>query len=143
MNFKLSTATLDGIGGWLVSVEGELDISTAEHLAPPCGVAVSTGCPLVLDLSRCTFIDSGGLRFVLRTHTALAETGKPMAVVTDQTQVRKLLSTTAIDMSVPVFAELDEAVAWLGAEGANRAAAPDWPLPAAPAGGLSRSSPGR
>jgi hypothetical protein len=44
MDFRLSSATL-------VSVEGELDISTAEELAEPTRLAVNADCPLILDLS--------------------------------------------------------------------------------------------
>jgi len=107
MDFKLSTATV-------VSVEGELDLSTTEELAEPTRLAVNAKCPLVLDLSACTFVDSTGLRFVLHAHTALAETGTPMAVITDNAHVRDLFALTAIDLSVPVFANLDEALAWPG-----------------------------
>ena len=117
MDFKLSTATIDEIDGFLISVEGELDIATAEQLTDPTQVAVVAGCPLVLDLSRCSFIDSSGLRFVLHTHKALAADGTSMALVVGDGQVRKLLATTAIDLSIRVFPDLDQAVSSLGADG--------------------------
>jgi anti-sigma B factor antagonist len=126
----------------LVSVEGELDISTAGELAEPTRLAVSTGCPLVLDLSACTFIDSIGLRFVLRAHTTLEEGGTAMAVVTDHPQVRDLFSLTAIDLSVPVFASLDEALAWLGAH-TEEAVPPQWWIAASNPGAPSLASPRR
>jgi anti-anti-sigma factor len=100
----------------LVSVEGELDVSTAEQLAVPAEVATRAGCPLVLDLSECSFIDSTGLRAVLRVHQALTEVGEGMAVVSDGSQVRKMLSVTAIDLSVHVFDTRTEAIAWLDAQ---------------------------
>jgi anti-anti-sigma factor len=73
---------------YVIRIQGELDISTTEELAEPARLALSTNCPLILDLSACTFIDSSGLRFVLRTQAALAESGRPLAVVTDSSHVR-------------------------------------------------------
>jgi anti-sigma B factor antagonist len=135
MDFNLSTtARLNGTGGLLLSVDGELDISTAEQLAKPAVTAVRYGRPLVLDLSECSFIDDAGLRFVLRMHNALNAVGKGMVVVTDSPHVRKLLSITAIDLSVRVFDQVDEAIAWLGADGTEAA-----PFPAPTAGGPSLS----
>jgi len=135
MDFKLSTATL-------VSVEGELDLSTAEELAEPTRRAVNADCPLILDLSGCAFVDSTGLRFVLHAHTALADSGSAMAVVTDNPHVRELFSLTAIDLSVPVFATVDEAVEWLGA-GTNGTVPPQWWVAASTTGGPSLASPNR
>ena len=126
----------------LVSVEGELDISTAGELAEPTRLAVNTACPLVLDLAECKFIDSIGLRFVLRAHTTLAESGTAMAVVSDHPQVRDLFSLTAIDLSVPVFANLDEALAWLGAH-TEEAVPRQWWIAASNPGAPSLASPRR
>jgi len=123
MDFKLSSATLDGTGILLLSVEGELDISTAEQLARPAATAVRYGRPLILDLLGCSFIDDEGLRFVLRMHNALTAVGEGMVVVTDSFHVRKLLSLTAIDLRVGVFADVDSAVAWLGGDGVMEAVA--------------------
>src|SRR4051812_729451 len=109
MEFKLSTATIEAIGGRLVSVDGELDISTTDRLAEATRAAVAPDSPLVVDLSLCSFIDSTGLRFLLHTHKALAEDGQAMAVVVGDGHVRQLLSTTGIDLSVRVFPGIDQA----------------------------------
>ena len=85
MDGEVSTATTEGFGGLLVLVEGGLDISTAHQLAAPTEVAISAGCPLVLDLSECSFMDVSGLRAVLRVHH-FTGVGKGMAVVSDQPQ---------------------------------------------------------
>ena len=117
MEFEINSATADG-GPTVISVAGELDLSATDHLAEAARAAVSASRPLVLDLSRCTFIDSSGLRFVLRLHHALAEDGKAVAVAVADGHVRKLFSLTAIDQTVPVFAARGDAVASLGANGA-------------------------
>jgi hypothetical protein len=40
-----------------------------------------------------------------------------MAVVSDQSQVRKMLSMTAIELCLHVFKTRSEAIAWFAAEG--------------------------
>jgi hypothetical protein len=65
-----------------------------------------------------------------------------MAVVTDNPHVRELFSLTAIELSVPVFTNLDEAIEWLGA-GTNEAVPPQWWIAASPTGGPSLASPTR
>jgi anti-anti-sigma factor len=141
MDFNVRTATFDGFGGAVVSVEGELDVATAAALAEPVEVAVNIGCPLILDLSECSFIDSVGPRFVLQLHKALAEVGEAMALVTDHSQTRKLLSLTGIDQSVRIFKTRRAAIAWTGnqKESVPGGAAP--PLNAAINGRPSTASP--
>jgi anti-sigma B factor antagonist len=139
MDFKLSTAPVDDGAGLLVTVEGELDISTAERVAEAAELAVSSGRSLLLDLSKCSFVDSTGLRVVLRVHRALAESGRTLAVVTDHPQVRGLFSLTAIDLSVRVFAERADALDWL-ADSAMTANAPQRPLPTSGDSPLSSGS---
>jgi anti-sigma B factor antagonist len=119
LDFQVSTTPIDGKGGLIVSVEGELDIATVGPLAESVGVAVADGRRLVLDLSECPFIDSTALAFVLRTHSALDADGKAMAVVAGRGEVRKLMYLTAIDRSVSVFARRGDAVALLGASAAT------------------------
>jgi anti-sigma B factor antagonist len=118
MDFEISTATTEG-GASIISVKGELDLSTADQLARSVWEASSGTHQLVLDLSACTFIDSSGLRVVLSMHKDLGEAGKATAIVASDGHVRKLLSLTAIDQSIPVFPALDDAVAFLGTSGAE------------------------
>jgi anti-sigma B factor antagonist len=101
----------------LIAVDGELDLSTCEQLKPAADEAVFGRRPLILDLSRCTFIDSSGLRLVLQIANGLAEcegAGLSMAIVAGESGTRKMFSLTAIDRKVPLFDSRDEALAWLG-----------------------------
>jgi anti-anti-sigma factor len=116
MHFKVRTSPIDE-GGLLISVEGELDLSTADRVRSPAESAIAAGRPMLLDLERCSFIDSTGLRFVLQIHdrlTKAAGPNAPMAVVASS-EIRKFFSLTAIDQSVRVFTTRDEAVAFLRA----------------------------
>ena len=54
------------------------------------------------------------MRFVLQMHNALAEVGEAMALVTDHSRTRKLLSLTGIDQSVRIFKTRRAAIAWTG-----------------------------
>jgi len=137
---KVITATTQGFGGLIVLVEGELDISIADRLAAPTEVAISAGCPLILDLSECSFMDVSGLRAVLRVHH-FTGVGKGMAVVSDQPQVRKMLSMTAVDLCLHVFKTRSEAIAWFAAEGTRAPNPEELALLASPNGGPSRASP--
>lgn len=113
MDLKVSTAALDGTGILVASVEGELDLATAEQLDAPTEVARDADCALLLDLSQCSFIDSTGLRTVLQAYQALGACGDELVVVTGRdSPVQKMLSLTGIDLSVRVFATQGEAVAW-------------------------------
>ena len=134
MDFELSISTIDSVGALRVSVEGEVDLATAERVTLASDVAVRAGCPLILDLSACSFIDSSGLTSVLHAHKALRAIGMPMTLITDNPRIKDLLSLTAIDLSVRVFDDLDQAVAWLGADRA-KGAVPAQPLAAPSSGG--------
>jgi anti-sigma B factor antagonist len=119
MDFKVSSTTIEDAGVMLVSVEGELDIASAEQLVAPTEVAVGEASLLILDLSQCSFIDSSGLRLVLHANHALSDVGARLVLVTDQPQAKRLLSVTGIDQRLPIFEALDEALAWFGAVGGN------------------------
>jgi anti-anti-sigma factor len=116
MHFKVSTSRMER-DGFLVSVEGELDLSTAEQVEHSAEPAILARLPMLLDLSQCPFIDSTGLRLVLKLHEDLTKgegPGAPMAVVV-ASEVREFFTLTAIDLSVPVFLDRGEALASLGA----------------------------
>ena len=116
MDFKISTSPVDR-DGLLISVDGELDLSTVDQVERAAEQAISARCPLLLDLSGCSFIDSTGLRLVLKIHEALTKAAgpdAPMAVVATS-EIRKFFLITAIDQSVHVLTTRDEALASLRA----------------------------
>jgi anti-anti-sigma factor len=59
--FEVKTRREDG--RWLVAVRGEIDLATVGVLEAELNELVE---PIVLDLRRCTFIDSTGLTLLLR-----------------------------------------------------------------------------
>jgi anti-anti-sigma factor len=116
MDFKVSTSSIDN-DGLLIWVEGEFDLSTAKQVQRPAEMAVATRRPVLLDLSKCAFMDSTALRLVLKIHNDLVSrdgSSAPMAVVASSA-VRKFFSITGIDQAVPVFLNHGQALESIGA----------------------------
>ncbi len=78
----VSVSDHDGIGTWLVGLDGEHDLSTVRMLE--AGTAkVLDGCTrVVVDLSSATFFDCSVINWLMRTKHALeAGGGQPLLVV--------------------------------------------------------------
>ena len=108
-SFEAAERLEDGVR--IVEVKGELDLASVKKVRDLVEPATQEGLGLVLDLSACSFIDSTGLRFVLETHQALTSKGcnRNAMVVVASPEVERMLTVTAIDLTVPVFASLSEA----------------------------------
>lgn len=116
LDFKVNTSRDDEVGASIISIEGELDIETVNRVYESAEAAISERSPVLVDLSKCHFIDSTGLRLVLRIHHGLSSGDRPatpMAVLVPDAGVRKLFSVTGIDVSVPIFRTRDEALEFL------------------------------
>jgi anti-anti-sigma factor len=120
MHFKVGTSQLNK-DGLVISVEGEFDLSTTEQVRRSAEGAISEGRPLLLDLSKCPFMDSTALRLVVQMHKRLSsgpESGAPMAVVASPA-VHSFFSFTGVDLNVPVFLSQEQAVEYLRASGSH------------------------
>jgi anti-sigma B factor antagonist len=99
----------DSHDSWSVlSLRGEVDISTVALLEERIDAALEGGSQLVLDLTGVSFIDSTGLRLVISTRQRLTEDGELALVVADG-PVTRLLEITGLDGAFPVFATVEEA----------------------------------
>jgi anti-anti-sigma factor len=99
---------------YVVEVGGDLDVATVGDLEAPVLDAIRGGRqPVLLDLSECVFIDSTGIRFVLRAHHLLSESangdGRNRLVVVARDHVAAILRTTAVDKVLPVVPSRAEA----------------------------------
>jgi len=100
----------------VVAVRGELDLSTAPELEGPLQAAVSSGDRLLLDLSECEFIDSTGIAMIVRAWQQLnADDGEQakLAICSGNEQVRRVLEITGLELSIPVQANREQALAEL------------------------------
>lgn len=112
-SFEASTAALDG-GIRVVAVRGELDLGTAPELEGPLDEAVDADERLLIDLSECEFIDSTGIAMIVRAWQQLGNgDGGRVVICSGNEQVRRVLEITGLEVSIPVHASRDEALAVL------------------------------
>ena len=79
----------------LLLVEGELDIATAPRLISVLNQAVQDVLhSLVVDLSKCGFMDSTGLALLINAHRRLTRRSKGFAVVCPPGPLRRVFEIT-------------------------------------------------
>ena len=84
-------------GAWKVVARGELDVATADQLARTLEPVIEGGATLVvLDLSDVTFLDSSGLRTIVRGATALEDQGGRLVVDGASPAVSRVLEVTGL-----------------------------------------------
>jgi anti-sigma B factor antagonist len=111
---KFSVALRDGSadGIALLSVQGELDLSTAPQLRAQLFTAIREGASgLIVDLDECPFIDSTGLGVLCHAARRMRGTdGRSTVVaVSGQPQVERVFRLTRVDTLVPLFSSTDAA----------------------------------
>jgi anti-anti-sigma factor len=99
-------------GATEIEVDGELDLSVADQLQTAIEEAGS-GATLI-DLSRCTFIDSTGIAVILSAHRQRQEDGGRIVVHSPSPLVLRIFTVTGLTGNGLVFADRDEAGAALG-----------------------------
>jgi len=113
--FETSAAQLED-GVRIVSVQGELDLSTAPELEARLDEIVSSGdASLLIDLSECEFIDSTGIAMIVRAwqqpdRSAGGEGIGRVVICSSNDQVRRVLDITGLELSIPVHGARDEAL---------------------------------
>ena len=91
-----------GETAWVRPV-GELDLDTVPLLEDAlAAVRAQGGERLVLDLRRLTFMDSTGLRLVIRWDTAAREEGFEFAIVPGSDVVQRVIRLTGMDDQLTV-----------------------------------------
>ena len=93
---RLETSVRPQDGAVVISVQGDVDLDTAEQLATALRAAASElGDPVVLDLVGVPFMDSSGLKTVLVASDELGDRlvlaispGSPVATLLDLAEVR-------------------------------------------------------
>lgn len=97
--------TLDS-GSWrVVTVQGELDLSTAEELRSALGHAFGDGAPrLAVDLTAVTFLDSTILGVLVESLKQARERGGEMRLVGVHGSPAKVISITGLDSAFDIDA---------------------------------------
>jgi anti-sigma B factor antagonist len=96
----------------VVALVGEVDATNSDELHSLLDSVVQ-GHPLLLlvDLSGLTFMDSTGLRMLLRASRVLDQQGGVLSLVAPQAAVGRVLQLTKADQLIPVYDSVADAVA--------------------------------
>jgi anti-sigma B factor antagonist len=104
--FEVTGEELNGVR--VIAVSGELDLNTAPQLEERLEAALAAGdSGLLIDLSRCEFIDSTGIGLIVRAWQRL-DTRFALCGLSDQ--VGRLLEITGLDSSIQAHRSRDEAL---------------------------------
>ena len=105
--------------------EGEFDAYTAPELHEALEEARPGDSPLVVELSRVSFMDSTALGLLVRAVKDVRERGGDIRVVLPSTTARRIFEITTLDRVLPVAVSRSAAVAELSApDDVSGAAAP-------------------
>lgn len=97
----------------LISVEGELDLSTAPQLKWALIDALESGSSqLVVDLSGATFMDSTALGVLIGVNRSL-DVGARMALACSQASVLNVFELSGMDGAFAIFPTLGAALAYI------------------------------
>jgi anti-sigma B factor antagonist len=97
-------------GTQIVTVQGELDLATADNLYRRGRAAISRHARLLLlDLAGVSFCDSCGLSAFVKIANEADAAGCRYGLVAPQPLVVKVLRITGLDQRLPVFRTIEEA----------------------------------
>lgn len=115
--FETSSSEVDGVR--VVSVRGELDLSTAPDLEGPLQEALSGGeSSVLIDLTECEFIDSTGIALIVRAWQQLDsdDSGSGQLAISNRSeQVQRVLEISGLDLSIQIHPSRDAGLAALAA----------------------------
>jgi anti-anti-sigma factor len=97
----------------VVLVEGELDMNTAPRLERELEAPLADpGSALLIDLSRCEFIDSTGIALIVRAWQRVDSDGR-FALCGVGDQVKRVLDITGLESTIPTHASRKDAISRL------------------------------
>jgi anti-sigma B factor antagonist len=96
-------------GGTVVTVDGELDMATTPEFEEVVDT-VGQGSRLVIDLSRCTFLDSSAVRVLVSAARSAEERHGTVAIVAHDPGILRVLEIAAVDTMLPVHETLEAAI---------------------------------
>ncbi|MGV1050059.1 MAG: STAS domain-containing protein [Solirubrobacterales bacterium] len=113
--FETSSSEVDGVR--VLTVQGELDLSTAPELEGPLQAALADGeTSVLIDLTECEFIDSTGIAMIVRAWQQLdsdEERSGQLAISNRNDQVQRVLEISGLNLSIPIHSSRDAGLAAL------------------------------
>jgi anti-sigma B factor antagonist len=105
----------DGISAF--SISGELDQATAEELRDPLQKSIGGEARAVMiDMTKCAFIDSTGLGVIVEAWKLLQErngNSASFSICCPEPEVKRLLEVTGLDQAIAIRDTREEAIAAL------------------------------
>lgn len=107
-----SVAHREGVA--VVSIGGEIDLSTAPAFAAAIAGALDDDPPvLVIELSEVRFMASAGLRILAATHDKLSKSAQ-VAIVANNPATSRPIQLTGLDQVMSLYPTLDDALTAVG-----------------------------
>ena len=112
-DFSLHYEEIAGPEVTLITIAGELDLRSVAQFERELARAAWQEGGLALDMTALRFMDSSGLRVVLRSCARLEAVGRRVAIaVVEASPVRGLFSLTGVQDRLSLFSTREEAVAF-------------------------------
>lgn len=101
----------------IVRIEGEIDMSNADHVLDELMARVGVDPWLIVDLTTCSYVDSAGLSVIARVDARCREvlSGMRLVVVADS-GVDRVLAMTRLNALLNVDRSIEEALEAAAAE---------------------------
>ena len=109
---QISTEELEG-GIARVILDGRLDIMGAQEIDLKMNVIAGSHKAVLLDLQKLAFIGSMGLRTLVIPAQAIRGRGGKVVLFAPNEMVEKVLRASSIDTLIPIYHELQSALAAL------------------------------
>ena len=103
LTFDLMLAPKDG--AVVATLVGELDLPASESAFDRIDLAAREAGRLVLDLSGLTFIDSSGLRLVVRLDAAARESAFELSIVPGPANVQQVFEIVGLADALPFLSD--------------------------------------
>lgn len=95
----------------VVSLTGELDMTTVDQATTALTAAVDTAAPVILDMTGLRFFSSAGLNLLLQLHESARERQLDVRVAGDQRAVIRPLELTGLTDLFPIYPSVNAALA--------------------------------
>lgn len=94
-----------------VTIGGEFDLADESRTELAMDFVLGLEIPaLLLDLTECQYIDSTGLRTLIRSHDRAQRAGTRVAIAGSGPQVHRMFEITGLKERLPIFDDRDEAL---------------------------------
>lgn len=94
----------------VVSVAGELDLSTIPLLEKDLLRAAGSEGDVIVDLTAVSFIDSSGIALLIEAFRAGGDSTKLLTVVAEESQVDRVFQLAGIDRALPLYTSRASAI---------------------------------